>query len=43
MASKPRSKFYFRFETYSPEGVICLSAVIWPFSSTNSMTTSANS
>lgn len=34
---------YFRFETYSPDGSICLMAVICPFSSTNSTITSANS
>ncbi len=33
----------FRFETYSPDGSICLTAVIFPFSSTNSTITSANS
>ena len=33
----------FRFETYSPDGSICLTAVILPFSSTNSTITSANS
>src|SRR6266550_5429820 len=27
---------YFLFETYSPDGSSCLSAVTWPFSSTNS-------
>ena len=33
----------FRFETYSPDGSMCLTAVIFPFSSTNSTITSANS
>ena len=34
---------HFRLDTYSPDGSICLSAVIWLFSSTNSTSTSANS